>query len=48
MFEISAELLQKLANYLATRPWGDVEPLLHEIQSLKKIEDVKPEDKKDE
>jgi hypothetical protein len=41
MFEIEKELIEKLANYLATKPWFEVQALLTELQKLKPIQEKK-------
>ncbi len=46
MFEISTDTLQKIANYLATKPFMEVAPLIQLIQQLKPVpspEVAKPE-----
>ena len=38
-FEIEKDLLEKIANYLASKPWIEVQGLLAELQKLEKITD---------
>lgn len=37
-FKITKELIEKLANYLVTKPWIEANGLLQELQTLKPIE----------
>lgn len=39
--KIKKELLEKLLNYLANRPWAEVNNLIQELSKLEKIEEVK-------
>lgn len=39
MFEISAEQIRALLNYLASKPYGEVHEGIHMLQNLKKIEE---------
>ncbi len=38
-FKLTADQLQKLLNYLATRPWQEVNNLIVEFSKLEKIDD---------
>jgi len=39
-FEISAELAQKIANYLATKPFAEVAQLIQALSQLKPVQSV--------
>jgi hypothetical protein len=36
--EIDKDLIEKIANYLVTKPWIEVQGLLVELQKLKPVE----------
>lgn len=38
-FKLPAEQLQKILNYLATRPWSEVNNLIVEVSKMEKIEE---------
>ena len=49
MFQISEQLLQAIAGYLATKPYKEVAVYLSELNKLQKVVEVKkPEVKKEE
>jgi hypothetical protein len=37
-FIINEQLAQKILNYLALKPYGEVAPLIAELMQLKKVE----------
>lgn len=41
-FEISEELLQKIASYLASQPFKDVVMLMNELGQLKRVDVATP------
>jgi hypothetical protein len=43
-FEISKESLQKVADYLVTRPWHEVNTIIGLLANLKPIAEVVPTD----
>ena len=44
-FKISIEQLNSVGKYLQTKPWQEVEPLMHMLQELQEIKpEPKPED----
>jgi hypothetical protein len=47
-FKISGEQLNNVGRYLQTKPWQEVEPLMHMLQELPKIEEIKSEEEKPE
>lgn len=47
-FKIEQNLLQVIANYLATRPWSEVNQLIIGIQNLEEIKDCEKCPKKEE
>jgi hypothetical protein len=42
-FTITKDQLQKLADYLVTRPWAEVNPLISLLQQLPVAKENKPE-----
>ena len=46
MFEVKKETLEKVLNYLARKPFIEVQQLIAELQQAKKIEEKK--EKKEE
>ena len=48
MYQISDQVLQAIAGYLATKPYKEVAVYLSELNKLQKVEVKKPEIKKEE
>lgn len=46
MFNIDEKLATAILQYLATRPWAEVNQLINALSQLKKVEEPKEEKKK--
>jgi hypothetical protein len=46
-YAIPADLLQAIAQYLATKPWGEVEAFMRAIKALQPVTPPPAEDKAD-
>ncbi len=44
-YEITEETANKILNFLATCPYGQVHILVKELQAIKPIPEIKPENK---